>query len=223
VKDSALTRGIAIIAVVLFALYVFGTWDGNAPPLREAAQVTPQVAPQPTPQVAPPPTPQGGMRAPTGLWGILLGEKFDKYASSHGPFDKEQAPPGTAKKAADDETYIQRNGQLRVGVRKGLVSSIAYGCKENRDPTAMYKVACYAAPERIKTVFGDQVRVLCPKLKANDPDKDLAAFVRAYDIVEYQTRYIFIKDAMTGFIVFPSGELETLVGINWERCPGAGR
>jgi len=148
-----------------------------------------------------------------------LGDKFQAYASSHGPFDKEAARPGSIKKYPDDEDFVQRNGQLRVSVRKGLVSSVAYSCKEKRDPTAMNNVACYAGPDRIKTVFGDRVRVLCPKLKANDPNKDLAASVRAHDIVEYQTRYIVIKDAMTGFIVFEPGELETLVGLNWERCP----
>ena len=215
-KDSALTRGIAIIAVVLFALYVLGTWEGIAPP-REVAQVPPPFAPQPRAQATPQAAPK-----PTGLWGISLGDKFDKYAKSHGPFDKEQPPPGTVKKAAGDETYIQRNGQLRVGVRKGLVSSIAYGCKEKSDPTAMYKVACHAAPQRINAVFGEGVRVLCPKPRANDADKDMLPFVRAYDVIEYQTRYIVIKDAVTGFVVYPPGELETLVGINWDRCPAKG-
>jgi len=205
--DSGIAKGVAVVGVALFALYVFGTWDDKPEPPRVA---TPVVNPAMPPQVA--------LLAPTGLWGIRLGDKFAAYAKSHGPFDKEAARPGVIKKHAADEDFVQRNGQLRVSVRKGLVSSVAYSCKEKRDSTAMNQVACYAGPERIKTVFGDRVRVLCPKLKANDPDKNLAAFVRAYDVVEYQTRYIVIKDAMTGFIVFEPGELETLVGINWEKC-----
>ncbi len=211
--DSGVAKGVAVVGVALFALYVFGTWDDKA----EAPPVATQVVNPAAPRV--PAAPQVALVAPTELWGVRLGEKFEAYASSHGPFDKEAARPGSVKKHADDEDFVQRNGQLRVGVRKGLVSSVAYSCKEKRDPTAMYKVACYAGPDRIKTVFGDRVRVLCPKLKANDPNKDLAAFVRAYDIVEYQTRYIVIKGVMTGFIVFEPGELETLVGINWEKCP----
>jgi hypothetical protein len=210
-SDSGVAKGVAVIGVVLFALYVLGTWDETSP-LRETA--TPQVAPQ----IAPPAVPQGPLRAPTGLWGIQLGDKFEKYASSHGPFDKERPPPGTAKKAPGDETYVQRKGQLRVGVRNGLVSSIAYGCKEGNDPTAMYRVACHAGPQAIKAAFGDGVRVLCPKLRGNEANKDLLPFVRAHDVIEYQTRYIVVKDAVTGFVVYGPGELETLVGINWEKC-----
>ena len=216
-KDSALTRGIAMVAVALFALYVIGTWDDKKAPPAEVAQGAPEAAAPPKAQARLDPLPKGA-RAPTGLWGILLGHRFDTYAKSHGPFEKERPPPGTAKKAAGDETYVQRNGQLRVGVREGLVSSIAYGCKEGSDPTAMYNVACRAPPQRIREVFGDGVRILCPKARPNGADQDLARFVRAYDILEYQTRYIVIKDSMTGFIVYGPGELETLVGINWEKC-----
>jgi hypothetical protein len=207
IGDSAAVRGVAVIGVVLLALYVIGTWEEHAEAPRAAVHV------------ANPSAAQAELVAPTGLWGIRLGDKFAAYASSHGPFDKEAARPGSIKKHTSDEDFVQRNGQLRVGVRKGLVSSVAYSCKEKRDPTAMNKVACYAGPERIKTVFSGRVRVLCPKLKADDPNKEMAAFVRAYDVVEYQTRYIVIKDAMTGFIVFEPGELESLVGINWEKCP----
>jgi hypothetical protein len=206
VGDSPVAKVIAVIGVALFALYVIGTWDKK------------DEAPSVARPVVNPAAPQRPLVAPTGLWGIRLGDKFAAYASSHGPFDKEAARPGSTKKDADDEDFVQRKGQLRVGVRKGLVSSVAYSCKEERDPTTMNNVACYSGGERIKTVFGDRVRVLCPKMKANDPDKDLAVFVRAYDIAEYQTRYIVIKDAMTGFMVFEPGVLETLVGINWEKC-----
>jgi hypothetical protein len=206
IGDSAAVRGVAVIGVVLFALYVIGTWAEKA----EAPPIATQTTNTATPQVP--------LVAPTGLFGIRLGDKFTAYASSHGPFEKEAARPGSIKKQTSDEDFVQRNGQLRVGVRKGLVSSVAYSCKEKRDPTAMNKVACYARSERIKIVFGERARVLCPKLKENDPNKELAASVRAYDIVEYQTRYIVIKDAMTGFIVFEPGELETLVGLNWEPC-----
>jgi len=228
--DSGVAKGVAAVGVALFALYVIGTWDdkAEAPPVatRVANPGAPPIANPDSPQAVKPDSPQAvkssapqvALRAPTELWGIRLGDKFEAYAASHGPFDKEAARPASVRKQAGGEDFVQRNGQLRVGVRKGLVSSVAYSCKENRDPTAMYKVACHAGPERIKAVFGDRVRVLCPKLKANDPNKDLAAFVRAYDIVEVQTRYIVIKDAMTGFMVFEPGELETLVGINWEKC-----
>jgi hypothetical protein len=193
---SALAKVAAVIGVALFALYVFGTWDEGA----EAPEVVLQV--------------------PTGLQGVGLGEKLAAFASSHGPFDKEPPRPETTKKYADEEDYVQRNGPLRLGVRNGFVSSVAYDCREGRDRTALNNVACHAGPERIKSVFGDRIRILCAKVKANDPNKDLVPFARAYDAVEYATRYIVIKDKVEGFIVFPPGELETLVGLNWERCPG---
>ena len=132
--------------------------------------------------------PQVGLRAPTELWGIRLGDKFEAYAASHGPFDKEAARPASVRKQAGDEDFVQRNGQLRVGVRKGLVSSVAYSCKENRDPTAMYKVACHAGPERIKAVFGDRVRAVPQAERRTTRTKTWPPFVRAYDIVEVQTR-----------------------------------
>ena len=53
--------------------------------------------------------------------------------SSHGAFDKQPMGPDRVKKYADEEDYVQRNGQLRLGVRSGVVWSVAYGCREGRD------------------------------------------------------------------------------------------
>jgi hypothetical protein len=195
--DSAFAKGAAVAAVVAFALYVIGTWDQDA--------AAPAVA----------------LQVPTGLEGVALGERLAALASTHGPFDKEPPRPGVTRKHADEEDYVQRNGTLRLGVRKGFVSSVAYSCKEGRDRTTLNNIACRAGPDRIKAVFGDRVRILCAKARADDPNRDLAASVRAYDVVEYATRYVVIKDAVAGFMVFQPGELETLVGLNWERCASA--
>ncbi len=195
-SDSAFARVAAVIGVVLFALYVIGTWDERAQEPEVALQVA------------------------TGVQGVRLGENLAALPSTLGPFDKEPPRPGASKKYADEEDYVQRNGSLRLGVRKGFVSSVAYSCREGRDRTALNNVACHAGPDRIKGVFGDRVRILCAKVRADDPNREMAPFVRAYDAVEYATRYVVIKDAVAGFVVYPPGELEALVGINWERCPG---
>jgi hypothetical protein len=193
--DSPFVKGAAVIGVVLFVLYVLGTLEDGA----EAPDVALQV--------------------PNALEGIRLGEELIALPTTHGPFDKEPPRPNTTTQYADEEIYVQRNGSLRLGVRKGFVSSVGYGCREGRDRTALNNVACHARAERIKHVFNDRVRVLCARMKANDPNKDLAPFARAYDVVDYATRYIVIKDSVEGFMVFRPGELETLVGLSWETCP----
>ena len=154
----------------------------------------------------------------TSLEGVRLGEKLAAVASTHGPFDKEPARPDSVKKYADEEDHRQRNGQLRLWVRDGVVRSIAYQCKEGRDPAALNNVACHDFEDQIRKVFGDRLRVLCAKVKPDDPNKAMAPYVRAYDAVEYGTRYIVIKDAVNGFIVTDSKELDSLVGFNWEKC-----
>jgi hypothetical protein len=191
IGDSPFVRGIAIIGVALFALYVVGTWDEGV---------------------------EAPLQVPTALQGVRLGEQLSAFASSHGPFDKKPQRPETTKQYVDEEDYVQRNGRLHLGVRKGLVTSVAYACRGGRDRTALNNVACHSDPERIKSVFGNRVRVLCAKVRENDPNRELARVARAYDVLDYATRYIVIQDQVTDFIVYPLGELETLVGLNWERC-----
>ncbi|MDQ3026748.1 MAG: hypothetical protein M3R58_09640 [Pseudomonadota bacterium] len=114
--------------------------------------------------------------------------------------------------------YAQRTGSLRLGVRKGVVRSIGYVCKEGRDATALNHVACHAKRERIVQVFGERVRMQCAKVKPDDPRRAMAPHVRAYDAVEFGTRHVVIRDVVNGFIVTDPEELESLVGYNWEEC-----
>lgn len=198
--DSVGAKAAAVVVVAIAALWAFASWDLPTAGISSELPDTP-------------------LQVVTSLEGVQLGQKLAAaVASTHGPFDKEGDQPHVVKKYADEENYRQRNGPLRLGVRDGVVRSIAYACKEGHDPAALNKVACHDFEDRIGKVFGDRVRVLCAKVKPDDPNKAIAPYVRAYDAVEYGTRYIVIKDEVQGFIVTDTKELDSMVGFNWVKC-----
>ena len=197
VAESVGAKGAAVIVIAIAAAWVYATWDEPGI-LAEAPDLPLQVV--------------------TALKGVQLGQKLAAVVSTHGPFDKEKTPTHTVKKYADEEDYVQRNGQLRLGVREGVVRSLGYPCIEGRDPTVVNNIACHHFEDRIRKVFGDHLRVLCARVSPDHPNKDLAPHVRAYDAIEYGTRYVVIKDVVQGFIVTDPKELESLVGFNWVKC-----
>jgi len=197
--DSVVAKANAIAVIAAAAFWVYASWDEAPSGMSSETRDTP-------------------LQVVTSLKGVRLGQKLDSVASTHGPFDKEGAQPDAVKKYADEEDYRQRNGPLRLWVRDGVVRSIVYACKEGHDPAALNNVACHDFEDRIRKVFGDRVRVLCAKVKPDDPNKAIAPYVRAYDAVEYGTRYIVIKDEVKGFIVTDAKELDSLVGFNWAKC-----
>ena len=199
VGESPIAKGAAALGIALFALWAYETWEPPAEPASaESAEIPPQLV--------------------TAIQGISLGAELAAVAAAHGPFDREAPRPGVVRKHPDEVNYVQRNGSLRLGVRKGVVRSIGYVCKEGRDATALNQVACHSKRERIVQVFGERARMLCAKVNPGDPDRAMAPHVRAYDAVEFGTRHIVIKDVLNGFIVTDPDELASLVGFNWEEC-----
>lgn len=197
--DSVGAKAAAVVVIAIAAWWTYASWD------QPTAGLSPESRDAP-------------LQVVTSFGGVRLGQELDSVASTHGTFDKEAARPDALKKYADMETYRQRNGPLRLWVRDGVVLSIVYACKEGRDPAAVNNVACHDFEDRIRNVFGDRVRVLCAVVKPDDPNKVIAPHVRAYDAVEYGTRYIVIRDKVDGFIVTDTKELDSLVGFNWVKC-----
>lgn len=196
--DSGAAKFAAVTGILIASWFAYESRDQAAPLTDWRAESPPQL-----------------MRS---LEGVQLGQQLPQLVSTHGPFDREKAQAHVVKKYADEEDYRQRNGQIRVGVRNGVVTAISYECREGYDSTSLNNVACHAFEDRIRNTFGARLRVLCAKVRPDDPDKDLAPHVRAYDIVEFGTRYIVIKDKVIGFIVVDKKELETMVGFNWVEC-----
>ncbi|MEO5676391.1 MAG: hypothetical protein ABIQ84_02495, partial [Usitatibacter sp.] len=182
VGDSPIAKGAAALGIALFALWAYEARD---PPAEPASAESAEVA----------------LQLVTSIQGVRLGAELATVAAAHGPFDREAARPGVVRKHPDEVDYVRRTGSLRLGVRKGIVRSIGYACKEGRDTTALNHVACHAKRERIVQVFGERVRMLCAKMNPGDPDRAMAPHVRAYDAVEFGTRHIVIKDVVNGFIV----------------------
>jgi len=199
--DNGAVRFTAVIAVVLGVLWVHENWDEV--PSAQPEQVV--AAPSP-PQLI------------TAFGGVRLGEKLADAAKELGPFDKQKDEPRRAKKYIDEEDHWQRNGRVRVAVRGGVIFSVSYPCTDGRDTSAVNRIACRDGSDRIKSILGDKVRVLCPILKPDHPDAALAPVARAYDAVAFGTRYIVIRDKVTGFIIAEPRELESMVGFNWGKC-----
>lgn len=193
IGDSAAARVATVAGIAIFAVWAFGTWEESDPP-------------------------DAPLHVVTSLEGVELGQRLANVPQKLGPFDQQKPQPHVVKKHKDEVDYQQRNGTLRLSVRNGVVGTISYACKQGRDGAAVNNVACYAFEDRIRKVFGDRVRVLCARVKPGDPQKDIAPHARAYDAVEYGTRYIVIKDVVQGFMVMDAKELESLVGLNWVKC-----
>lgn len=161
--------------------------------------------------------PAEALRPVTSLEGVRLGETLADVIARKGAFDGD--PPVIPKAGPPDkENYVQRNGRIRIAVRKGLVTGISYEC-QGFDWTKINGVACHDPEERIRTVFGE-ARVLCAKVAKGDPANGLAPFVKAFDVIEAGTRYVVTRNAVTGFVVMDARELESQVGggFVWHEC-----
>jgi hypothetical protein len=202
--DSGPAKAATVAVLAIAILYVHGTWDEPAAP-----------APAPVP-VRASATPPQVIRS---FDGVQLGGKLADAAKARGPFVRQGDDPHRVKKYADEEEHFQKNGRLQLAVRAGTIFSIAYPCMEGRDPAAVNQVACHEPAERIREVFGNRVRVLCPKVKPDNPNAKLAPFARAHDAVEFGVRYIAVRDQVTGFIIADPAELASMVGFNWVQCP----
>ena len=197
--DSNAVKALAAVVIALGVWEAYETWD--EPSDAETAQ-----APDTPPQVI------------TSFAGVRIGEKLADAPKALGPFDRQKDEPHAVKMYPDEEDHWQRNGRLRLAVRAGIIFSIGYPCADGRDTSAVNHVACGDSSEHIQRVLGDRLRVLCPKIAPNHPHAALAPVARAYDAVEFGTRYIVIRDKVTDFIIAEPRELESMVGFNWGKC-----
>jgi hypothetical protein len=206
IGESDAAKGVAVVVMAIGVLWAYATWDEPA---------------QPGP--APTPAPSAARAAPlqviASIDGVQLGDKLADAASARGPFDRQKDAPLAERKYPDEQTHVQRNGgRLRLLVRAGTVFVISYSCKDDRDPAALNRVGCRDKGDGIRRVFGDRLRVLCANVKPGDPRAALAPFARAYDAVEFGTRYVVVKDQVRGFMIATPAELASMVGFTWVKC-----
>lgn len=192
--DNSVVKAVTVVGIALAGLWVISKWDTRGMARSGAPQVVRSVE------------------------GVTLGEKLSAVSSTYGSFEKEKRDPQVVKKHQDEDDYQQKDGQLRLAVRNGVITTVSYACRPGRDRVMVNYVACHDFEDKIRTVFGERIRVLCAKVRPGDANRDIAPHVRAYDAVEYGTRYIVIKDVVQGFMVMDAKELESLVGLNWVKC-----
>lgn len=154
-------------------------------------------------------------RLVTSLDGATLGEPLSDVVFRHGPLTKN--PPTGVQKYSDEEYYQREDNSFHVSVRGGRITSIWHDCKtsDNRtDYTTVNGIQCGDLGNKIMETLGDNLRVLCTR----DKVQDIAKLFRAYDVPKYGTRYLLVLNQVRGFYIFPPGELESLVGYNWDKC-----
>lgn len=200
VGNSAAAKAAAVAFIGIGALWAYFTGDEVSTAQESSEHV------------------RGPLQLVTSLQGARLGQTLAELAATHGPFEKQPVRPEVVRKYAGEEEYLQKRGPLRLVVREGFIRSLFYPCGQGKDASMVNNVACHGSGDTIRKVFGENVRVLCAKVKPNDPDRAMAPHVRAYDAVRYGTRYIVVKDVVQAFIVMDPEELESLVGFNWEEC-----
>ena len=197
--DSAAVKALAAVVIAIGVWEVYEAWD-------EPSDAETEQTPDTPPQIV------------TSFAGVRLGQKLADAAKALGPFDKQKDDPHGVKMYPDEEDHWQRNGRLRLAVRSGVIFSLGYPCADGRDISAVNHVACGDSSEHLRRVLGDRLRVLCPKMKPDHPHAALAPVARAYDAVEFGTRYIVIRDKVTDFLIAEPRELESMVGVNWGKC-----
>lgn len=150
----------------------------------------------------------------TSLEGVSINEKLSDVVFRQGPFEKIDSKKLTGHHNHDEDRYVNVKKRTILTVRNGLVTTILYACKlEQTDLTRLNRIECNDQGDKIFEVFGDKVRVLCPKEKNED-----STLKRAYDVVEYGTRYILKQNHVESFLITETTELQSWVGINWDTC-----
>ncbi len=152
-------------------------------------------------------------RVVTSLEGIAVGEKLSDVIFKHGPFEKEEKQADSIRKYQDEEQYRNKDKNLSISVRAGIVGVVYYGCNKETDYTSMNKISCRDSGDKISELFGDKVRILCATKK-----DEYRQFLRVYDVVAYGTRYLLWQNEVRTLIIADKKELESFVGVNWDKC-----
>jgi hypothetical protein len=113
-------------------------------------------------------------------------------------------------KVRDESTtrYTNKNSGVAVDVELGRVSGIVYKCKDDADYMVVNNIFCNDLGDKVLKKY-DDVRILCTK--------ETIKF-RVYDAVKYGVRYYVVSNKVAAFYVAKPSYLETLVGINWDKC-----
>jgi hypothetical protein len=156
----------------------------------------------------------------TTLEGISIGDNLNDVFFRLGTFEKEK-PSKDSPLSADEEKYSDSvdldKSTLSFSVRKNIVYSVSYFCKEALDYTSVNAISCSDKGDDVLKRFKGRVRVLCSKKTAGvvDPYDTL---LRVYDVVNFGVRYRLYMNKVFGFTIADKAELVTYVGINWVPC-----
>ena len=113
-------------------------------------------------------------------------------------------------KGKDESTtrYTNKNSGVAVDAKLGRVSGIVYKCKDDADYMVVNDIFCNDLGDKVLKKY-DDVRILCRKESIK---------FRVYDAVKYGVRYYVVSNKVAAFYVTKPSYLETLVGINWDKC-----
>ena len=145
----------------------------------------------------------------TSLKGVSLGDKLSEVAFRHGSFEKQLKNVDSVEQYEDEEYHFQTEVGLQLGVREGVVTTVAYICNKESDSTALNRVLCGDSGDKVKDLFPTKLRVLCHKNNK---------LMRVFDVVEYGTRYFVRQNRIEGFLVTSIKVLESSSGFKWEPC-----
>lgn len=104
--------------------------------------------------------------------------------------------------------YTNKNSGVTVDAKLGRISGIVYECKDDADYMVVNDIFCNDLGDKVLKKY-DDVRILC--------NKETIKF-RVYDAVKYGVRYYVVSNKVVAFYVSNPSYLETLVGINWDKC-----
>lgn len=147
----------------------------------------------------------------SSLKGIGIGDRWSDVVFRHGEFFVQEK--AKVRVYEDGVDYLNKEKNIFVTVRNGVVFTVAYGCQEDRGSTDLNGVHCGASGDDILKQFGSKVRVLC-----RTTDDETKMYARVYDVVEFGTRYHLYTNKVDALIVADKEELRAMVGFNWDLC-----
>lgn len=156
--------------------------------------------------------PSGKPEAVTSIGDVALGDAWsDVVFRVGGDFKGEPSPdqgryPGTI-------IYTHDKLPLVAHVYQGRVTYIVYRCPREGPSITVNGIACGDSGDRIMERFAKQIRVLCLVKPSS-----ISSSMRAYDAVDFGTRYVLSSNKVTAFAVADKAEMPYLSGINWGKC-----
>lgn len=143
------------------------------------------------------------------LGGISLGEKRNDILFKYADFKIQN----DANPDKSGEHYYSSNKSMSVSFEDGKASVLMRICDKSEYQPSVNGFGCNDKSESIISKFGNRVRISCFKStkKGGKP-------TRAYDIVDYGTRYILEEDSLQVVVIATPQTLESMIGANWVKC-----